>query len=63
MGNDDILNHLKEMEQNIKKLIDEAKIEIIDEIETTLMEIGVYKKEIIDKISRGAGEKQGKKSK
>ncbi len=40
------IQHLKEMEERIMTKIDEVRAEVIEEMETNHMEIGVYKKEI-----------------
>jgi len=50
MDENKVLMYLQEMEKRLQKQMEEMKTEIIDEIETTLMEIGVYKKEIIEKL-------------
>lgn len=52
MNDDKILEYLKGMESRILRQIQEAKAEIIEEVETTLMEIGVYKKEILEKMKK-----------
>jgi len=52
MNDDKILEYLKGMESRILRQIEEAKAEIIEEVETTLMEIGVYKKEILEKMKK-----------
>ena len=50
MSEESVIQHLKEMEERIMAKIDEARAEVIEEMETNLMEIGVYKKEIMEKI-------------
>jgi hypothetical protein len=52
MNDDRILEYLKGMESRILRQIEEAKAEVIEEVETTLMEIGVYKKEILEKMKK-----------
>lgn len=58
MDDDRILEYLKGMESRILRQIDEAKAEIIEEVETTLMEIGVYKKEILEKMKKSGQAKK-----
>jgi len=53
MSEESILQYLKEMEERIVVRIDEVRAEIIEEMETNLMEIGVYKKEIMERIKGG----------
>jgi hypothetical protein len=50
MSEESVIQHLKEMEERIMAKIDEVRAEVIEEMETNLMEIGVYKKEIMEKI-------------
>jgi hypothetical protein len=50
MSEESVIQHLKEMEERIMTKIDEVRAEVIEEMETNLMEIGVYKKEIMEKI-------------
>jgi len=52
MNDDVLITYLQEMEHRLKKEIEVAKLEIIEELETSLMEIGVYKKEIMDSIRK-----------
>lgn len=50
MSEESVIQYLKEMEERIMAKIDEVRAEVIEEMETNLMEIGVYKKEIMEKI-------------
>lgn len=59
MNDDKVLEYLKGMESRIQRQIEEAKNDIIEEVETTLMEIGVYKKEIIEKMRKAGNPKKG----
>ncbi len=61
MSEESILQYLKEMEERIVVRIDEVRADIIEEMETNLMEIGVYKKEIIEKLR--INQKSGKTDK
>ncbi|TAL35198.1 MAG: hypothetical protein EPN93_10865 [Spirochaetes bacterium] len=54
MNDDVVLTYLQEMEHRLKKEIEIAKHDIIEEIETSLMEVGVYKKEIMDSIRKNS---------
>jgi hypothetical protein len=47
-----LTRYLQSMEKRIIDKIKEAQADIIEEMETSLMEVGVYKKEIMDKINR-----------
>jgi len=60
MDENKVLIYLQEMENRLQKQMEEMKTEIIDEIETMLMEIGVYKKEIIEKLRINADKSVGK---
>lgn len=63
MSEDIIIKHLREMEERIMARIDEIRAEILEEMETNLMEIGVYKKEIIEKIKTDSRTSKGNKTK
>jgi hypothetical protein len=54
MNDDVLITYLQEMELRLKKEVETAKLEIIEELETSLMEIGVYKKEIMDSIRKNS---------
>lgn len=54
MSDESVIQYLKEMEERLMAKIDEVRAEIIEEMETNLMEIGVYKKEIMEKIKGGS---------
>lgn len=63
MSEEIIIKHLMEMEERIMARIDEVRAEILEEMETNLMEIGVYKKEIIEKIKTGSKTSKGNSAK
>ncbi|MBP7604455.1 MAG: hypothetical protein KBA15_11025 [Spirochaetes bacterium] len=63
MSEEIIIKHLREMEERIMARIDEVRAEILEEMETNLMEIGVYKKEIIEKIKTGSKTSKGNSAK
>lgn len=52
MSNDALLQYLKEMEQRLMTKIEDMQKDIIDDMETNLMELGVYKKEILESINK-----------
>ncbi|MCU0845174.1 MAG: hypothetical protein MUC76_09645 [Spirochaetes bacterium] len=61
MSDENVIQYLKEMEERLMARIDEVRAELIEEMETNLMEIGVYKKEIIEKLR--INQKSGKTDK
>lgn len=63
MSEENIIKYLKEMEERIMARIEEIRAELIEEMETNLMEIGVYKKEIIEKIKGGSKATKGNSTK
>jgi len=63
MSEEIIIKHLREMEELIMARIDEVRAEVLEEMETNLMEIGVYKKEIIEKIKTGSKISKGNSTK
>jgi hypothetical protein len=63
MSEEIIIKHLREMEERIMARIDEVRAEVLEEMETNLMEIGVYKKEIIEKIKTGSKISKGNSTK
>lgn len=63
MSEEIIIKHLREMEERIMARIDEVRAEVLEEMETNLMEIGVYKKEIIEKIKTGSKTSKGNSAK
>ena len=63
MSEEIIIKHLREMEEQIMARIDEVRAEVLEEMETNLMEIGVYKKEIIEKIKTGSKISKGNSTK
>ncbi len=63
MSEESIIQYLKEMEERIMTKIDEMHANIIEEMETNLMELGVYKKEILEKIKMDQKATKGSSSK
>ncbi len=61
MSDENVIQYLTEMEERLMARIDEVRAELIEEMETNLMEIGVYKKEIIEKLR--INQKSGKTDK
>ncbi|HSV98156.1 MAG TPA: hypothetical protein VLM75_14635 [Spirochaetota bacterium] len=63
MSEESVIQYLKEMEERIIARIDEARADVIEEMETNLMEVGVYKKEILEKIKNSQKATKGSNSK
>ena len=63
MSEEIVIKHLREMEERIMAGIEKIRAEILEEMETNLMEIGVYKKEILEKLKGGARSTKNNNSK
>ncbi|HNU92006.1 MAG TPA: hypothetical protein PKO25_09045 [Spirochaetota bacterium] len=63
MSEEIVIKHLREMEERIMAGIEKIRAEILEEMETNLMEIGVYKKEILEKLKGGSRSTKNNNSK